>query len=62
MPEAEQAMLWGGNAGLSDPYALSSAGGALHNIDEVDRVARSVAQDKLDALIRDWKAAHGISD
>lgn len=59
--EQEQAMLWGGNAGLNDPYALSSAGGALH-IDEVDRVARSVAQDKLDALIRDWKAAHGISD
>ena len=62
MPEQGQAMLWGGNAGLNDPYALSSAGGALHNIDEVDRVARSVAQDKLDALIRDWKAAHGISD
>lgn len=60
--EQDQAMLWGGNAGLSDPYTLSSAGGALHNIDEVDRVARSVAQDKLDALIRDWKAAHGISD
>lgn len=60
--EQEEAMLWGGNAGVNDPYALSSAGGALHNIDEVDRVARSVAQDKLDALIRDWKAAHGISD
>lgn len=59
--EQEKAMLLGGNARLNDPYALASSGGALH-IDEVDRVARSAAQDKLDALIRDWKAAHGISD
>lgn len=59
--EQEKAMLLGGNARLNDPYALASAGGSL-NIDEVDRAARSAAQDKLDALIRDWKAAHGISD
>lgn len=59
--EQEKAMLWEGNVKLNDPYALASSGGTRH-IDEVDRAARSAAQDKLDALIRDWKAAHGISD
>lgn len=59
--EQEKAMLLAGNARLHDPYAPASAGGSL-NIDEVDRVARSAAQDKLDSLIRDWKAAHGIRD
>ncbi|MCM1511606.1 MAG: hypothetical protein NC112_00575 [Oxalobacter formigenes] len=59
--DQERSVLWGDNLRLNDLYELSSSGGTLH-IDDVDRIARSAAQAKLDALIKDWKAAHGITD
>lgn len=52
----EKAMLLGGCVTLGDPYALASRGGTL-NIEDVNRIAKQAARDKIDELIRERRVA-----
>ncbi len=56
----EKALLLGGRVTIGDPYALAASGGPI-NIKGADRIAYQAAQDRIDALISEYKRANGIA-